>query len=403
MPEFQYKAYDSAGQLVAGVIDSDSQALAMQALRGRSLHPKEIRLADETKSAPDGGFAWGRRVKKVETALFLRQLATLVSADVPLVQSLSILERQTTNPALREVVHEVCQDVQGGVEFSKALAKWPKVFPQLVVSMARVGETGGVLGIILEELAGITERDQQMRTEVRTAMVYPVIVVVFGVLVVAILMGYVVPKLTTAFDDMDVALPFLTTILLEISALVKSYWWAALASVAAVFVAGKAWRATDEGRFHSDMAMLKAPVLGSLLQKSSVARFSRALGVLLHGGVPMLEGLAVVKGVLANAALGASIDRAASGLKEGDSLARRLSKEPLFPEMVTHMIGVGENSGELDRMLIRIAETYEFQTQQAAKVLMAVITPVMIVGLAVIVAFIALALTLPIFSMSQLI
>jgi type II secretory pathway component PulF len=283
------------------------------------------------------------------------------------------------------------------------LAKWPKVFPPLVISMARVGETGGVLGVILEELAGITERDQQIRTEVRTAMIYPVIVVVFGVLVVAILMGYVVPKLTAAFDDMGVELPLLTRVLLDISEIVKSYWWAALAAVAGVFAAGRAWRATDEGRLQSDMAMLKAPVLGTLLRKSSVARFSRALGVLLHGGVPMLEGLGVVKGVLGNAALGASIDRAASGLTEGDSLARQLSKEPLFPEMVTHMIGVGENSGELDRMLVRIAETYEFQTQQAAKVLMAIITPVMIVSLAVIVAFIALALTLPIFSMSQLI
>jgi type II secretory pathway component PulF len=403
MPEFQYKAYDSAGQLVSGLVESDSQALAMLALRGRSLHPKEIHLSRGEKAKGGAGFSWSKRVTNVEMALFLRQLATLVSSDVPLVQSLLLLERQATNPALREVVHAVCQDVQGGVEFSKALAKWPKVFPPLVISMARVGETGGVLGVILEELAGITERDQQIRTEVRTAMIYPVIVVVFGVLVVAILMGYVVPKLTAAFDDMGVELPLLTRVLLDISEIVKSYWWAALAAVAGVFAAGRAWRATDEGRLQSDMAMLKAPVLGTLLRKSSVARFSRALGVLLHGGVPMLEGLGVVKGVLGNAALGASIDRAASGLTEGDSLARQLSKEPLFPEMVTHMIGVGENSGELDRMLVRIAETYEFQTQQAAKVLMAIITPVMIVSLAVIVAFIALALTLPIFSMSQLI
>jgi type II secretion system protein F len=402
---YRYKAVDASGGRTEGAIEGDSQAAAVQALLSRGLHATAMREAPEGAAGPAVGasFSFGGRISPLEMSLFLRQLSTLVNSDVSLLQSLTILQRQMTNQRLREILESVRTDVQGGSDFSQALGRYPRVFTPLIVSMVRVGETGGVLGPILEELAAITERDQQTRSEVRTAMVYPIVVVAVGILVVGILMTQVVPKLTSVFADMGVALPMSTQLLLAISAGAKNYWWVGLAGVAGLGVALRLWRATDEGRLASDLAMLRAPIFGDLARKASISRFSRALGVLLGGGVTLLESLQVVKGVLANAALGAAIDRASAGLREGQSLARELEKEELFPPLVTHMIGVGEDSGALDRMLIKIAETYEWQTQQAVKIMLSLLTPVMILCLAVVVGFIALALVMPIYSMNELI
>ncbi|OPZ10050.1 MAG: Type II secretion system protein F [candidate division BRC1 bacterium ADurb.BinA364] len=397
MPQFRYKAVNASGAKVSGSIEGESQAAAIKLLSLQGIFATDLRIAeDSSKTAKVSG-----RVPMLELALFLRQMATLINSGVPLVQSLTILERQVASGVLREIISQVCVEVQGGADFSRALGRYPKVFSPLIVSMVRVGETGGVLGGILNELAGITERDQQTRSEVRAAMIYPVAVVMVGVLVVALLMTMVVPKLMLVFSDMGMALPVPTRMLLAISAGVKSYWWAGALTIAALFAALRFWRATEDGRMKYDWMMLHLPVLGELAKKASISRFSRALGVLLGGGVPLLESLLVVKGVLANAALGQLIDRAAAGLREGGSLARQLEKGRLFPPLVTHMVAVGENTGNLDTMLVRVAETYEWQTQQAIKVMLSLLMPVMILALAVVVAFIALALVLPLFSMNQ--
>ena len=402
MPVFQYKALNLAGSRVRGVVESESAPLAVQALVRQGLYATEVRAAEEAGASGLRQFRL-KRISQIELVLFLRQLATLVNSDVSLVQSLSLLERQVSNVAFREIIGSVREEIQGGRDFSQALALWPRVFTPLIVSMVRVGETGGVLGPILEELAGITERDHQIRSEVRAAMVYPIVVVVVGVLVVGILMAFVVPKLTEVFMDMGGALPLPTRALLAISVAVRRYWWVVAFALGGLFLALRAWRATEEGRLRYDWMALRFPVLGDLARKASICRFARALGVLLSGGVPLLESLQVVKGVLANAALGKAIEQASSGLRQGGSLARELEKEEMFPPLVIHMIGVGENSGNLDKMLIRIAETYEWQTQMAIKVMLSLLGPMMILGLAVVVGFIALSLVLPLFSMSELI
>lgn len=407
MPSFQYKAIDGSGASVKGVTEAETTVAVVESLLTKGLHCTDVRIAkgsspaaQASESAPSVSF--GSRVSPLEIALFLRQLSTLIDSDVPLMQSLSLLHRQSTNPLLHQILGAVIEDIKGGTDFSGALSKWPKTFSAMVVSMVRVGETGGVLGPILDQLADITEREQQTRSEVRAAMIYPVIVVLVGIVVVSILMVFVVPKLTATFLEMGAALPLPTEILISISTFAESYWWIVLGCCIAAFVALQIWRKTEKGGMAFDRIVLRIPLMGSLAKKAAISRFSRALGVLIGGGVPLLEALAVVKGVLDNAALSAVIDRATEGLKEGESLANELAKETdMFPELVTHMIGVGENSGTLDRMLLKIAETFEWQTQQAVKMMLSLLGPVMILSLAVVIGFIALALILPMFTMQQ--
>lgn len=401
MPTFKYKAIDASGAWIKGVVESPSSTIAIASLTRQGLHPSEIEeLADSSANSSSSGSLLGR-VSAVEMALFLRQLATLINSDVPLVQSLTILERQMKNARLKGIIATVREDVQGGTEFSRALQKHPQAFSPLAVSMTRVGETGGVLGKILDEVATITERDETIRSEVRAAMIYPSVVVCVGILVVTFLMVFVVPKLTGVLSDIGTNMPLPTQMLLVISAIAKKSWWAIALVIAGLFIALRAWRATDAGRLQFDRFVLHMPVLGGLALKSSISRFSRALGVLLGGGVPLLEALRVVKGVLNNAALGAAIDRASSGLREGGSLADQLDKQNLFPPLVTHMVAVGENSGKLDQMLAKIADTYDWQTQQSIKIMLSLLAPMMILVLAVVVGFIALALVLPLLSIQD--
>lgn len=402
MPSYRYKAINESGAWVKGVVEEHSSATAMESLTRQGLQPSEFEEVSG-KAAVAGStspsFTFGR-ISAIEMALFLRQLATLVNSDVPLVESLSILERQIRNSRLREIIETVREDVQGGTEFSRAMQKHPQAFSPLAISMARVGETGGVLGRILDEVATITERDETTRSEVRAAMVYPTVVVCVGVAVVTFLVVFVVPRLTGVLSDMG-SMPMPTKILLAISGFARKAWWIVALALAGGFISLRAWKATDLGRLQYDRFLLHMPVLGNLALKSSISRFARALGVLLGGGVPLLEALHVVKDVLNNAALGEAIDNASHGLREGGSLASQLEKQNLFPPLVTHMVAVGENSGKLDQMLVKIADTYDWQTQQAIKVMLSLLAPMMILVLAVVVGFIALAMILPLLSIQD--
>lgn len=399
MPSFRYRAVDASGAWVKGVVEEASSSVAVESLTRQGLHPAEIEEVDGAAAPQQGSAVSRKKISAVEMALFLRQLSTLINSDVPLVQSLQILERQITNPRLRAILTVVREDVQGGLDFSQAMARHPQAFSPLAISMARVGETGGVLGRILEEVAKITERDQTTRGEVRAAMVYPMIVVCVGTAVVAFLIIFMVPRLKDLLQGGQMPLP--TRVLMAASDYAVQFWWIVLLVLAGAFFAFRAWKATEEGKLQFDHLVLRMPVFGPLVLKSSISRFSRALGVLLGGGVPLLEALRVVKDVLANAALGEAIDNASAGLREGGSLAGQLEKQEMFPPLVTHMIGVGENSGRLDQMLIRIADTYDWQTQQAVKIMLSLLAPVMILALAVVVGFIALAMVMPILSIQQ--
>ncbi len=399
MASYRYKAVDPSGAWVKGVVEGDSANLALESLSRKGLHASEIREVAASEERRSSGVALFNRVSPVEMALFLRQLSTLINSDVPLVQSLSLLERQMRNQKLKTIITAVREDVQGGTEFSKAMQKYPEAFSPLAVSMARVGETGGVLGRILDEVATITERDETTKGEVRAAMIYPSIVVCVGMAVITFLMVFVVPKITDALTGTRMPLP--TRILLRVSDLTQHYWWMGGIALIAVVLGLRAWRSNEAGRLQSDLLILHMPVFGGLSLKSSISRFARALGVLLSGGVPLLEALQVVKGVLDNAALGRAIDNASAGLREGGSLAGQLEKQELFPPLVTHMVGVGENSGKLDAMLIKIADTYDWQTQQAIKVMLSMLAPLMILALASVVGFVALSLILPILSLQK--
>ena len=396
MPVFQYTAKTRSGTVQKGEIEANDPSNARFLLRQRQLDATKLKpKAKEIELRFGGG-----KIKEKDVVVFTRQFATMIEAGLPLVQCLDILSRQADNKLFGETVAKVKHSVESGESFADALRKHPKVFDNFYANMVEAGEAGGILDTILNRLAGYMEKARALKGKVKSAMVYPTAIVGIAILVVVFLMTFVIPVFAEMFEGFGGVLPAPTRLVMTLSAMTKKYIIYAIPLCAtAVFLFVRFYR-TDRGRLLVDSIVLKAPVFGPLIQKVAVAKFTRTLGTLISSGVPIIDGLNITARTAGNKVVENSVLSVISSVKEGQSLAEPLGKEPIFPPMVVQMIQVGESSGALDSMLDKIADFYDEEVDNAVEALTSLLEPALMVFLGVTIGFIVVAMYLPIFKMA---
>lgn len=401
MPTFAFKAMDASNREVAGQIEAANERLVSQLLRERGLKPFEVK---PVASGGMGDIFSGIKKKKVKARdimTFTRQLATLIEAGLPLLRALNVLTEQSENPTLKRTIDDIKNAVQGGASFSDALGRYPETFNKLYVSMVRAGEVGGVLEVVLDRLAEFAEKDAALRAKVKGAMIYPIMIILVVIVVITVLMAFVIPQFTELFSSMGASLPLPTMILIGASDFFKSFWWLIFAGLFGIWYGSKTWFKTEAGEKWRDGMVLKLPLFGELTRKMVTARFTRTLGTLIQSGVPILQALTIVKDTTGNVIIGSAMDGVSAAVTEGEPLAAPLHRMGIFAPMVTNMIAVGEETGALDQMLVRIANNYDMIVEETVKSLTALMEPAIIIVMAVIVGFIVIALFLPLFELSS--
>jgi type IV pilus assembly protein PilC len=418
MPTFHYVALDARGQEATGVLDADSQAEAVSQLRQAGYFPKNI--TEESKrgkkkvKAPGATSLANKEIKinlnipflekktiKARTLMiFTRQLATLIDAGLPLLRGLTVLSKQEPDPVLKKTILNIAESVQGGGTFSEALSGHPKIFNKLYINMVKAGELGGVLEVVLLRLAEFQEKAQKIKNKVVSAMFYPAIVLIIAIVIMAFLLVFIVPKFEAIFADMlgGKPLPALTQFVIGTSNFVKQNLLLIAGAIVGLGFAYKFMSRSPKGAAVIDAFMLRAPVFGDLTRKSAISRFSRTLGTLVTSGVPILQALNITRDTAGNAVVAEAITRVHDSVREGESIVQPLEASGVFPPMVISMIDVGEETGQLPEMLLKVADVYDDEVDNAVSGLTSLLEPVMIVFLAVVVGTIVIALFLPLIS-----
>jgi len=407
MPVYEYKALNQAGKTTNGIIDADNPVSARQKLRGSGIFPVEVK---ETTSRPKGEASGQpsfstlfQRVKPGEISIMTRQLSILLGAGVTLVTSLDALITQTTNPLLKKIMSQIKESVNEGNSLASSLSKHPKVFSQIYVNMVRAGEASGSLDVVLDRLAEFSERQETLKGRFKAAMAYPVIMFFIGTGILFFLVTFIVPQIADIFTDLKQTLPLPTLILISVSSFLESFWWLVLLVLGGILIILRQFLKTPKGTYLWDKLKLRAPVFGSINIKMAMARFGRTLGSLVQNGVPLLSALEIVRSIVNNTLITKDIDNAMEQIGEGKSLAVPLGQSRWFPPIAVQMIAVGEQSGELENMLNKFADIYEGETESQIMALTALLEPIMILGMAVSVAFIVFSILLPIFEINQMI
>jgi general secretion pathway protein F len=407
MPVYEYTALDKSGRNMKGIIDADNAQAARQKLRSSDIFPIGLKETfAQPKDLPSGHISFSslfHRVTPGEISSMTRQLATLLNAGIPLLSSLEALITQATNPLLKKILSEIKESVNEGNGLSFSLSKHPKHFSQIYINMVHAGETSGSLDLVLERLADFSENQEALKGRIRAALAYPIIMLIIGVLALMLLVTFVVPKFVDVFNEMEATLPIPTLIVMGASKLLKSFWWAILLIVIALVYALRQYKRTERGSRMWDKVKLDAPVFGTINIKMAMARFGRTLGSLTQSGIPLISSLQIVRNIVNNSLFADVIDNAMDEIQAGKSLAVPLSRSKWVPPIVIQMIGVGEHSGELEKMLNKIADIYEREVESQVSMLTSMLEPVMILIMAVIVGFIAFSIVLPILEMSQIV
>jgi len=398
MPTYRYSAMDTSGRTVTGTLDADSLELVRAKLADLSYHILNIREA-RAQSGLSDWFAGMQRVKLRDLVVFSRQFATMVDAGLSVVKCLDILQKQTRSPRMKEVIGQVKHDVAGGMSLTEAFGKHPRIFSPLYVNMIRSAEVGGILDTVLDRLSGFLEKEQETRGKIKSAMTYPAVVFGFSILMLLGLLFFVLPKFKGIFETMGLDLPLTTRLMLGSSDYLRGYWYIALVVLAGSIVLARIMARTEKGRYALDAGKLRAPVFGDLILKASVSRFARTFGTLISSGVPGLRVLDIVADTAGNRVIAETVSRARSSIKEGDKISTPLFASKIFPIMVTQMIAVGEETGRLDQMLDKVANFYDEEVDATLKGLTSLIEPLMIVGLGLIVGFIAVSVISPIYAL----
>jgi type IV pilus assembly protein PilC len=395
MPMFEYTARSQTGQIQKGQLDVPTRDDVTAHLRKNRLilvsvreAPKQIKLS---MGAP--------RIKTRDVVIFTRQFATMINAGLPLVQSLNILASQTENKALAEVTRAVVYDVESGNTLADAFSKHPKAFSSLYVNMVAAGEAGGILDTILLRLATFLEKNDALVRKVKGAMIYPGVIMSVAAIAICILLVFVIPTFQTMFASANLELPLPTRVVIGMSHFLISFWWAILLAIGGMVFAIRSYYATAAGRLQIDAIMLKAPVLGDVIRKSAVSRFTRTLGTLVSSGVSILEGLEITAKTAGNQVVHNAVMESRQSIAGGETIAAPLERSKVFPPMVISMIAVGEQTGGLDEMLSKIADFYDEEVDVAVSSLLSLMEPAMIVCLGVIVGGMVIAMYLPIFDM----
>lgn len=403
MPVFAYRGLTSAGRTVQGVVDADSAKGARVRLRRDGIFPTEVNEEHSQASSSLLSRRRGPRMTAAELALVSRQLSTLLGAGVPVVEALAAIGEQSDRPVVTQVLSHVRDQVTQGSPLADALAEYPAIFPDLYVGMVRAGEAAGALDLVLERLATYTEAQTRLAAKLRNALAYPILMTVVSTGIVGFLLGFVVPRVTRIFADQKQTLPLLTRVLLGVSDAIASNWWLIVLALTGLVAWLLAARRRPSWRLWFDRKLLTLPVIGPIVTRIAVARFARTLATLLGNGIPLLAALEVASGVAGNSALAQAIDDARSAIREGQSIAAPLRQSGLVPPLVSHMIAVGERSGELEAMLGKVADGYEQEVESTLATLTAILEPATIVVMGGIVLFIVLAILLPIFEINALV
>lgn len=416
MAVFVYKGLDASGKSTHGIIDADSPKLARLKLRKSGVFTTD--LTEEQQRTPGGArgailsealqkkFSFREifgRVSEEEKSVFTRQMATLVGAGIPLVESLTALIDQVDNPKLKIVVGQVRQQVNEGASLADAMAQHAGIFSTLYVNMVRAGEAGGALEVVLERLADYLENQVRLRNRVSAATIYPMVMSVMAVIFIGVLVTFVVPKLTEIFKTLNQPLPFATILLIRISDFMAAWWWAVLLVTVLLGVLFRRWKASEAGRPAWDAFVLRIPGVGRLVRIVAVARFSKTLATLLASGLPLIQALEIVRNIVNNAVLEKALDDAREAITEGASIAQPLAASRQFPPLLTHMIAIGERSGELEGMLAKVAEAYDNEVETAIAKMTSWLEPIMILIMAGVVGMIIISILIPIFNINQII
>jgi type IV pilus assembly protein PilC len=396
MPVFTFTGTDPQGKKIAGERLADSKAAVTMQLRRERITPGAIKEKGKEFALPKLGTG---KVPVKDIAVFFRQFSVMIDAGLPLVQCLEILAANQENQIFQKCLTGVRQSVEGGSTLSNAMRQYPKIFDDLTTNMIEAGEAGGILDTILQRLATYVEKAVKLKSAVRSALIYPISVISIAALVVGCLLKFVVPIFANMFVSMGVDLPLPTKIVIGLSNFVGRFWWLVLGGLVLIFVAIKYIRKDPKGRYMFDKMLLNLPVLGTVLRKIAVARFTRTLGTLITSGVPILEGLTITARTSGNAVLEDALMKVRKAVEEGRTIVDPLKESGVFPNMVTQMIGVGEATGAMDAMLQKIADFYEDEVDAATKDMLTLLEPLMIGFLGVAVGGIVISLYMPLFSM----
>ncbi len=395
MPVFAYRGRSGAG-VVAGEIEADDRPGAVAQLRAKGVIATSVQ---ERRAKAAAVKKIGGSVKDKDLAIYTRQFSTMVDAGLPIAQCLSILSEQSDSKTLRDVTSRITTEVEGGATLAESFKKYPRVFNDLFVNMLAVGESGGVLDVVLQRLSGYIEKAAKLKSKVKGAMVYPVTIIGVAALVIIFMMIFVIPTFAKMFQGLGADLPVPTRIVMFLSDFTQRYIVVMVIAGAGAIYALKRYYATDQGSKVIDAFLLKVPVIGMLIRKVAVARFTRTLGTLISSGVPILEGLLITARSAGNRVVEATVMQARAAVTSGRTLSEPLKGSTVFPPMVVHMISVGENTGALDQMLQKIADFYDDEVDTAVGALTALLEPMMIVFLGVVVGGLVVAMYLPIFKL----
>jgi len=401
MPVFTYRAADRRGQTIDGVMEAADARAVVDRLRKEAYFP--IKVAAQGERAPLFSLARGSRIRHRELLALTQMLATLFEAGLPLDRALSILEELAPSPRVRTIVTDLLRSVRGGASLSEALAKHhPRPFSRLYINMVRAGEKGGVLEVSLRRLAEFLEARAAFNEAVVSALAYPMVITTVGAAAIVFLMTFVIPRFATIFDDLGQAIPLPTQILLSVSAGLQSYWWIGATLALAAVLAWRIWTGTPQGRASWDQLVLRLPLAGPLALKVETARFARTLGTMLKSGVPVLGAMAVVGDMMSNQSVGGGVARVAEGVKRGTTIAAGMREHTAFPALAVHMVRVGEETGRLEEMLLKVADTFESDVRTELKRVLGLLEPAIILAMGVLVAFIVVAMLLAIFSINEI-
>lgn len=398
---YDYKVRDRTGNLVSGQLVGDSESLVLTKLREMGMTPVEVKKATaglkmEINLRPG-------HVKLKQISIFARQFATMVNSGLPILRALSILADQTESKELAKILVEIRNDVEQGSSLSNAMAKHPKAFNNLFVSMTRAGEAGGVLDMVLLELADQIEKEVELRRKIKSAMTYPVVVVCLVLLIMAAMLLFIVPQFESIYASLGGKLPMPTRILLAVSTAFRTYWWAFVIGGGLAHFGLRRYKKTAAGRARIDAIKIRVPVFGPLFHKVAIARFASTFGMLLKAGVPILQALDIVKDTVDNKVISSAVDDVKGSIREGESIAKPLSKHAVFPPMVVQMMAVGEETGAVDTMLDKVSEFYTQEVSAAVDALTSLIEPLMIAVIGGAVGGAVVALYMPMFNIINLI
>lgn len=409
MASFTFEAVDGKGNKVKKDVDASDRDDAMAKIKGMGLFPTKVKEKEAAAAGP-AATAPGKKRGKVlaiggvsmrQLTTFTQQLATLQDAGLPIVRSIRILEGQLKPSLLKNTLMDVAEDVESGATLSEAMGKHPRAFDRLYVGMIKAGEAGGVLDTILDRLSHFMEKSLRLRKKVVGALIYPVVVTVVAVGILAGIMNFVIPAFQKMFKEVGVSLPIMTEILLAVSDVVQNYWYLLPGIPVVIVLIWKGISSTPKGKYMLDKLLLYMPVFGTIIHKSTISRFARTLGTLIASGVPILDALSITREATGNDVVAKAIDDVHTSIREGESIAKPLQESGVFDDMLVNMIDIGEETGELDKMLVKIADNYDDDVDVAVESLTSIIEPILIVGMGGAVGFIVIALFLPLIELIQ--